>query len=44
LLAQWKSDGLITRKSLDPNEDMYHLFIGILSSGRIKLFLGFIVL
>jgi hypothetical protein len=23
MLAQWKSDGLITRKCLDRNEDMY---------------------
>ena len=42
MLAQWKSDGFITRKCLDRNEDMYDFFchIAILSSGRIKLFLG----
>ena len=42
MLAQWKSDGSITRKCLDRNEDMYDFFghIAILSSGRIKLFLG----
>src|SRR6267378_2639477 len=42
MLAQWKSDGFITRKCLDRNEDMYELFghIAILSSSRIKLFLG----
>ena len=42
MLAQWKSDGLITRKCLDRNEDMYDFFghIAILSSGRIELFLG----
>ena len=26
MLAQWKSDGLITRKSLDRNEDMLFFF------------------
>ena len=46
MLAQWKSDGLIARKCLDRNEDMYDFFghIAILSSGRIKLFLGSSVL
>ena len=27
MLAQWKSDGLITRKCLDRNEDMYDFFV-----------------
>ena len=27
MLAQGKSDGLITRKSLDQNEDMYFFFV-----------------
>jgi hypothetical protein len=42
MLAQWKSDGFITCKCLDRNEDMYEFFghIAILSSRRIKLFLG----
>ena len=37
MLAQWKSDGSISRKCLDRNEDMYGFFglIAILSSGRI---------
>ena len=26
MLAQWKSDGFITRKCLDQNEDMYDFF------------------
>jgi hypothetical protein len=44
MLAQWKSDGFITRKCLDRNEDMYDFFglihVAILSSGRIELCLG----
>ena len=38
MLAQWKSDGFITCKCLDRNEDMYKffLYIAILSSRRIK--------
>src|SRR6266404_3950807 len=42
MLAQWKSDGFMACKSLDRNEDMYEFFghIAILSSGRIKIFLG----
>jgi hypothetical protein len=31
MLAQWKSDGLITRKCLDRNEDMY-VFFGLIYS------------
>jgi hypothetical protein len=27
MLAQWKSDGLIARKCLDRNEDMYDFFV-----------------
>ena len=27
MLAQWKSDGLITRKCLDRNEDMYDFLV-----------------
>src|SRR6267378_2388894 len=41
ILAQWKSDGFITRKCLDRNEDMYNFcHMAILSSGRIEFFLG----
>jgi hypothetical protein len=43
MLAQWKSDGSITRKCLDRNEDMYDFLatghVAILSAGRIELFL-----
>jgi hypothetical protein len=36
MLAQWKSDGLITRKCLDRNEDMYDFFGHIAISSEDK--------
>ena len=37
MLAQWKSDGLITRKSLDRNEDMLMFFLCRYHLGMMSL-------